>query len=52
MSRPEGAVRWYRVVLFSSRVIAGAGFAALSLPAAAAENAFSELQPRLVAETQ
>ena len=52
MSRPEGAVRWYRGVLFSVGVIAVAGFGALSLGAAAAESASSELQPRLVAETQ
>jgi peptidoglycan-associated lipoprotein len=52
MSRPEGAVRWYRGVQLKVGVIAVAGFAALSLAAAAAESGSSELQPRLVAETQ
>jgi peptidoglycan-associated lipoprotein len=52
MSRPVGAVRWYRVVLLNVGVIAAAGCTALSLAAAAAESGSSELQPRLVAETQ
>src|SRR5262245_16547582 len=49
MSRPEGVVRRYRGVLFSVGVIA-VGCAGSCLAAAAAENASSELQPRLGAE--
>jgi peptidoglycan-associated lipoprotein len=52
MSRPEGVVRWYRRVLFNVGVITVTSIAALRLTAAAAESGSSELEPRLVAETQ